>query len=169
MRNFELKARLRSREEAIATSERLAARPQGNIHQIDTYFGVPSGRLKLREAVPGRCELVFYHRADVSGPKGCDYTLEPAQPSIKGILAEALGVIALVDKVRTLYLWENVRIHIDDVVGLGAFLEFEAVLDEEHDDADGARKLEYLIAQFGIAPEEHLAVSYLDLTLAKGA
>lgn len=168
MRNIELKARLRRRDAAIAVSERLGARPQGDIRQLDTYFRVPAGRLKLREAEPGRCELVHYHRADVTGPKGCDYTLETVAPSIKRMLADALGVIAVVDKVRTLYLWENVRIHIDAVSGLGPFIEFEAVLDATHDDADGKMKLNYLIEQFGIDPEDHLAVSYLDLTLEQG-
>ena len=166
MRNIELKARLRDRGAAISTSERLGASPQGDIHQIDTYFNVPSGRLKLREAQPGRCELVFYHRPDVEGPKGCDYTLEPAAPSIKVLLADALGVLAVVDKVRTLYLWKNVRIHIDEVAGLGAFLEFEAVLDAMHDDADGKAKLDFLIREFGIQDADHLSVSYLDLVRA---
>jgi adenylate cyclase class IV len=167
MRNIELKATLPDRAAALRACAALAARPQGDIRQIDTYFHVPSGRLKLREAAPGRCELVYYHRADRPGPKGCDYSLEPVAASIKAILAEALGVLVVVEKVRTLFLWENVRIHIDSVMGLGDFIEFEAVLDADHDDADGVRKLEQLIAAFGIADPDHLSVSYLDLALAK--
>lgn len=163
MRNIELKARLRDRGRALAVCEVLGAAAQGDIHQVDTYFPVPQGRLKLREATPGRTELVHYHRPDVEGPKGCDYTLESVQPSIKALLRDALGLLAIVDKVRTLYLWENVRIHLDHVERLGDFIEFEAVLDDTHDDDDGHVKLQHLIAAFGIRDEDHLAVSYLDL------
>ncbi len=167
MRNIELKARLRNRAAALEACVELGASPQGDIHQVDTYFRVPEGRLKLREADPGRDELVFYRRPDVAGPKGCDYLLEPAKRSIKGFLAEALGVLAVVDKVRTLYLWENVRIHLDCVAGLGDFLEFEAVISGACDDADGRRKLEHLIALFGIAAGDHLERSYLEMTLGQ--
>jgi adenylate cyclase class IV len=165
LRNIELKARLRDRAAALAVCDALQARPQGDIRQIDTYFRVPGGRFKLREAQPGRCELVYYRRADVDGPKGCDYTLEPVQPSIKGMLAGALGVIAVVDKVRTLFLWDNVRIHLDRVQGLGDFIEFEAVLGPEHDDADGQRKLVHLGAAFALEAGDMVACSYLELTL----
>jgi len=163
MRNIELKARLRDRRAALAACEALGARPMGDIHQVDTYFQVRHGRLKLREAMPGHAELVHYHRADTAGPKGCDYTLERVEASIKTTLTAALGVVAVVDKVRTLYLWENVRIHLDAVAGLGDFIEFEAVLDAAHGEEDGFAKLELLIARFGILPEEHLGQSYLEL------
>jgi len=33
-----------------------------------------------------------------------------------------------VSKRREIYLWHNVRIHLDAVTGLGSFVEFEAVL-----------------------------------------
>ena len=59
MRNIELKARLGDRNAAIKACETLGAAHQGDIHQVDTYFRVPEGRLKLREAEPGHCELVF--------------------------------------------------------------------------------------------------------------
>src|SRR5690606_29244467 len=120
------------------------------IHQIDTYFPVPSGRLKLREAEPGVTELVHYHRQDVAGPRGCDYQLELVSPSIKSMLTDALGVLVVVDKVRTLFLWKNVRIHLDTVQDLGTFIEFEAVLDDKCDDADGMEKLKFLIDVFEI-------------------
>jgi adenylate cyclase, class 2 len=165
MRNIELKARLRDRNEALGACKTLNAAYQGDIHQVDTYFHVPQGRLKLREADPGRDELVFYRRPDVAGPKGCDYILEPVNRTIKPFLAEALGVLAVVDKVRTLYLWENVRIHLDDVRNLGAFIEFEAVLSDEYDDQDGCNKLQQLIHQFDLRNEDQMEVSYLDLIM----
>ncbi len=82
------------------------------------------------------------------------------------MLAEALGVLAVVEKVRTLYLWHNVRIHLDRVAGLGEFMEFEAVLSDGHDDADGHRKLAVLQEAFGIQPAGCLKTSYLEMMLA---
>ena len=164
-RNIEMKARLRDRAGALETCVRIGAESHGDIRQIDTYFRVPEGRLKLREADPGRTELVQYHRPDDAGPKGCDYQLSPCEASIKSLLSEALGTHAIVDKVRTLWLWENVRIHLDRVEDLGDFIEFEAVLDEHHDDTDGHKKLDYLIEEFGITDDDHERVSYLELTL----
>lgn len=165
MRNIELKARLRDRAAAIAASEAIGARCHGDIHQVDTYFRVPEGRLKLRAATPGRAELIFYRRPDIAGAKGCDYLLEPIAPTAAGLFGEALGVLATVEKTRTLYLWENVRIHLDRVTGLGDFLEFEAVLAEGEEDASGYAKLEHLGNALGIAREDTLAYSYLEMTL----
>jgi adenylate cyclase class 2 len=166
MRNIELKARLRDRANALSICEAIGATFWNHIHQVDTYFKVPDGRLKLREADPGGCELVYYRRPNIAGPKGCDYTIEPAEPSIKHLLVEALEQLAVVDKIRTLYLWSNVRIHLDLVQGLGDFIEFEAVLDATHNDADGHTKLEMLTIAFGLKPDDHETWSYLDLVLA---
>lgn len=165
MRNIELKAQLPDRSLALEACLKIAAMPRGDIHQVDTYFRVPHGRLKLRVAHPGVTELVYYHRPDVAGAKGCDYRLEPASAGVGDLLGEALGVLATVDKVRTLYLWENVRIHLDEVTDLGAFIEFEAVQERGVDDQTGYDKLAFLIDVFGIEEQDHLQYSYLDMAL----
>lgn len=165
MRNIELKAHLPDRARALEACRRIAAAPQGDIHQIDTYYRVPHGRLKLRVARPGETELVQYHRPDVAGAKGCDYRLETVEAGLGEMLGDALGVLATVEKVRSLYLWENVRIHLDEVAGLGSFIEFEAVQAPGSADEDGYEKLSFLIDVFGIADSEHLKYSYLDMVL----
>lgn len=167
MRNIELKARLADRAKAIDACAGLGAMPQGDLHQIDTYFNVPNGRLKYRAITPGDDYLVAYHRPDIAAAKACDYTICPASEAVRDLLAETLGVVAIVDKVRTLYLWENVRIHLDLVENLGEFIEFEAVLDgERYDDADGHEKLKRLCTAFHIAGADIEARSYIDLILA---
>lgn len=169
MRNIELKSRLRDRARALEICHTLRATPRGDIHQVDTYFVVPEGRLKLREADPGRDELVFYRRPDIAGPKRCDYSLEPVNRSIKAILTEAMGVLAVVDKVRTLFLWKNVRIHLDLVAGLGEFIEFEAVLHDEQPDEEGYAELDYLIETFELRRDDLLPASYLEMALERAA
>lgn len=163
MRNIELKARLRDRDKAVDACRALGAVFQGDIRQRDTYFRVPEGRLKLRESDPGDDYLVFYRRPDVADAKGCDYVIGVVDRNVEPVLRAALGAIAVVDKVRSLYLWENVRIHLDAVSELGAFIEFEAVLGAAYDDADGFAKLARLREAFGIEAQDVLDTSYLEL------
>ena len=48
---------------------------------------------------------------------------------LKELLARILGVHRVVRKTRQILLVDNVRIHLDEVEGLGTFLELEAVFD----------------------------------------
>jgi adenylate cyclase class 2 len=104
------------------------ARFVGEDRQVDTYFHVPNGRLKLRE---GEIEnaLVFYQRPDQAGPKQSDVTISPVtkESDLKSVLAKSLGVMAVVDKRREIYFVENVKVHLDRVERLGDFVEVEAI------------------------------------------
>src|SRR3989344_8530159 len=97
---------------------------KGTDHQIDTYFNVLHGRLKLRE---GKIEnsLIHYDREDKKGPKKAKVTLFEVKPesSIKELLTNALGILTVVDKKREIYFIKNVKFHIDEVDGLGTFVE----------------------------------------------
>lgn len=168
-RNIELKARLRDVAAAHATALRLATAEPFVETQIDTYFAAAHGRLKLREINGSHARLVAYVRPDDREPKASDYRLldvpEPRQ--MKELLAAALGVTVVIRKRRTIYLHHHVRIHLDEVEGLGAFLEFEAVLDADVDDAAGHEQLARLRQEFEIVDDELLARSYSDLQADK--
>ncbi|MBI4558550.1 MAG: class IV adenylate cyclase [Candidatus Hydrogenedentes bacterium] len=165
MRNIELKARLGDREHALKVCATLRAQPQGNIHQIDTYFHVPTGRLKLRENRPGATQLIFYRRPDRTEPKACDYLIEAVAPSMRTLLNEALSVHLVVQKVRALFLWRNVRIHLDQVQGLGDYLEFEGVVSDGTTEKESIENVQYLRRAFGIQDIALIEKSYLDLLL----
>lgn len=168
MRNIELKARISDYDAAEEAARRLAGpAPCARMRQVDTYFHVPEGRLKLRE-IEGdgpRAELIFYRRPDGSGPKRCDYEIAPAaEPArTKSLLAASLGVRTVVDKRRTVYIWRNVRIHLDRVEGLGAFIEFEAVMPEGAPDSEGELLLCRLMGEFSLREEDLVGGSYCDL------
>ena len=153
----------------MAACEGIGAVFQETIRQRDLYFRVPEGRFKLRESDPGEDYLVFYRRPDVAEAKGCDYEIAVVDRSVAPVLRAALGQLAVVEKNRTLYLWQNVRIHLDEVQGLGAFIEFEAVLSDTQDDADGFAKLEFLQERFGLSPDDIEAASYVELVLESGS
>jgi homotetrameric cytidine deaminase len=129
-RNVELKAHdpdpARTLERALAAG----ARDAGLLRQRDTYFAVPHGRLKLREEEPGGATLIAYERPDAATERVSSYRLVPvADPAqLRAALTAANGIDVVVVKRRHLLLWEEtVRIHLDEVRGLGSFLELEAV------------------------------------------
>ena len=139
----------------------------GEDHQIDTYFHVPAGRLKLRE---GNIEnaLIHYEREDFAGAKSSHVLLYQHQPdkTLKEILIKTLGIKAVVDKKRKIYFINNVKFHFDTVAGLGTFVEVEAI------DKDGTIGKEKLKAQcdeyaalLGIADEDLCSVSYSDMII----
>lgn len=167
MRNIELKARLDGLQHAAEVAASLATHALGTQRQVDTYFHVPCGRLKLRQIDGRAAQLVWYQRASEPGAKASDYQLVPiAHPeTLKQALSAALGVRAVVDKRRTIYLYENVRIHLDEVVGLGTFLEFEAVLESVDDEARGYDQIAHLSARFGLSDADRVAASYGELIL----
>lgn len=170
-RNIELKARLRSYVDALEIARRVATSHVGLLVQRDTYFRASHGRLKLRRIMSpagARAELIWYARPDAAGGKASDYLLCPTpEPDLlEAALTAAHGVLVVVEKNRELFLWHNVRIHLDRVANLGDFLEFEAVLGAEADDAQGLKQVEELAEQFGILPEDRIAGSYSDLLAA---
>ena len=164
-RNVELKARYPNLANAEQICHSLGAADQGLLIQRDTYFHVPHGRLKLRVINDTAAELIGYARSDSTETRSSDYRVVPiADPDLlRATLAAACGVKVEVRKRRRLFLWKNVRIHLDSVEGLGSFMEFEAVLSDEHDEPEGHAHLATLIEAFGIKAENRLAVSYEQL------
>ncbi len=134
--------------------------------QIDTYFRVPHGRLKLREGTVEHA-LIHYDRPDTAGPKRSDVTLYPTGPdaaALKAALAAALGVRVVVDKTREIYFVGNVKVHLDRVEGLGAFVEVEAIADDTHrTEAVLRAQCERLLAAFRVRAADLVSVSYSDL------
>lgn len=168
-RNLELKARDHDRQGSLDRCASIGAEDQGMLQQLDTYFAVSAGRLKLREEV-SRAELIFYERADESSERASDYLIAPvAQPQeLKAVLAATLGTRMVVEKARRLFLWRNVRIHLDTVQELGEFIELEA-LGAEADEKASLQKtrIAELREALEIEDADLLAGGYADLLAVK--
>jgi predicted adenylyl cyclase CyaB len=164
-RNLELKARHPNLVAARELVQELGAAPAGVELQTDTYFCVRDGRLKLREIQRQSATLIWYDRADEPAARICRYQLVPIPDPgpLKAALAAALGVRGEVGKRREIFLWHNVRIHLDEVAGLGTFVEFEAVLAPEDDEAAAQDRLSHLRDWLGISPGDVVAQSNADL------
>jgi predicted adenylyl cyclase CyaB len=167
-RNVEIKARLRDRERLRSVARSLAPSPPSVLRQVDTFFPVPSGRLKLRAFEDGSGELIQYDRPDATGPKESRYRIVPVQRAeeLRLALVTALGVSVVVRKTREIFIAGQTRIHVDEVEGLGTFVELEVVLRPEQSVADGERIASDLMKRLGITDGDLEGGAYADLLAA---
>jgi predicted adenylyl cyclase CyaB len=169
-RNVEIKARATDFEGQRLAAERLATAPGETLIQEDTFFNAAHGRLKLRQITGRASELIHYNRSDLSGPKESVYSFyHTDRPDpLNEVLTCALGVRTVVRKKRTVYLIGQTRVHLDQVDGLGEFIELEVVLDPGQDVQSGTAVAEELMLKLGIRKQDLVANAYADLLL-KGA
>jgi predicted adenylyl cyclase CyaB len=127
---------------------------------------VPSGRLKLRETAGFQAELIYYQREEQGETRPSDYQIaHSTEPdAMRALLSAALGVRTVVRKRRTLLLLDVTRIHLDNVEGLGSFLEIEVPVQE--DEAAAQERLEWLLRELGLSWSDCIRASYADLMLA---
>lgn len=165
--NIELKARLSDLVAARHTAARVGAAHHGVLEQTDTYFRVPHGRLKLRQFRSGPAELIYYERRNADAPRPSTYERTPISDpaALCLVLEQALGIVTVVSKRRELWLLDNVRIHLDEVAGLGQFLEFEAIVDARHTAVIGQDQVEKLAGAFALTRTDLVAESYCDMAL----
>jgi adenylate cyclase, class 2 len=143
---------------------------KGTDFQTDTYFNVSNGRLKLRQGTIEN-SLIYYKREDKAGPKLSEVTLfkvKDERELLKKALVLANGIKVEVKKKREIYFIDNVKFHIDEVEGLGSFVEIEAI------DVDGSKGLNFIkqqcdfyVAELQIKEEDLLTESYSDMLMKK--
>jgi homotetrameric cytidine deaminase len=169
--NVELKARDPDPAASEARCRALGASDEGFLTQRDTYFLARRGRLKLRDQGGDGSELIAYGRPDEFDPTESTYVLAPVADiaAMFEALDYALGpAVVVVAKRRHLFLWEGVRIHLDQVEDLGPFIEFEAVLESGAGPeaiAAAHDKVAHLRAELAMADEDLVSVGYADLLM----
>jgi len=167
VKNFEFKARVEETDSYEKKLNPLNPKYKGLDHQIDTYFKVKKGRLKLREGTIENA-LIDYEREDIKGAKRADIILYKHQPdpALKTILTKHLGIKVIVEKERKIYFVGNVKIHFDKVEDLGHFIEVEAI-DRKGDIplSDLKEQCFGFIGIFGIEYDQMVDQSYSDLLL----
>ena len=163
--NIEIKAYARDFAAIRHRAEALSNKPVEIIPQEDIFFNTPQGRLKLRFFSRDKGQLIYYARPDQEGPKRSDYHIYVTSDAenLKRVLELAYGIRGVVRKTRYLYLVGQTRIHLDDVTGLGQFMELEVVLQEKQSDAEGQAIAEALMASLGVEKRDLLEGAYMDL------
>jgi adenylate cyclase class IV len=164
-RNIEIKLRVPSVAEVLPRARALADGEPTLIEQDDTFFAVRHGRLKLRQFGDGSAELIHYWRADSTEARPSDYRRVQVTdaPALREALTRACGSIGRVRKRRWLLLHGATRIHLDQVHGLGDFVELEVVLRDGQSDGAGAAIAEDLVVRLGLAGAQRLGGAYVDL------
>lgn len=170
-RNIEIKARAREYRGQMSVAESLSGGKVQHLFQEDTFFNVPSGRLKLREFGDGTAELIQYERASTVGPAECRYIRQAIDDpaTLKETLTRSLGIRAVVRKKRTVYLVGQTRIHFDEVEDLGRFIELEVVLRQGEDTESGTAIAEDLMKKLEIDKGDLIKQAYVDLLEERGA
>ncbi len=166
-RNIEIKAKVKDVERLRALIEKLPVISRETFFQEDTFFRISTGRLKFRRLGPDRGQLIYYDRADSKGPKISEYSiLETNQPDIVNrSLSKCREILGVVRKKRDVYIVGQTRIHVDEVEGLGKFVEFEFVFEEGQDVQEGKKTIAQLMVILGIEEDSLLGGAYIDLQL----
>ncbi len=163
MHNVEFKVELRDVQLARSIARAHGAAFIDAVEQVDTYYRVPTGRLKKRETTGEPVEFIFYDRDDRSRPKLSHFTIYTEAQATARFGAAPLPVWLTVKKVREIYLLGNIRIHIDTVDRLGTFLEFEALVGTNHPVATCHKAIADLREVFSPVMGEPISCGYSDL------
>ena len=168
-RNVEIKLRAEDLQRLARSLQGIiGARDCGILEQRDIFFHSPCGRLKLRLDATAPAQLIHYERTDAAELRPSDYRIVEVADGerMQAILAAALGTRGEVHKRRHLFLHDNVRIHLDEVDGLGRFVEIEAVVDASHDAAACHLQAQRLLDALGLANAPRESQAYIELLQA---
>lgn len=167
MRNLEIKAEYKNHNQLKKIMKEISARFVQKMHQVDTYFSVSNGRLKLREFDSKKSELIFYQRGEKGAKRWSDYHFIEISDTkeLKNLLNKLFPIKVIVDKQRFLYMYKNARIHIDTVKGLGSFMEIEVLV--KKGDIQAKELMQELLEFLKIPQKSFIKNSYSDL-LIKG-
>jgi predicted adenylyl cyclase CyaB len=170
-RNIEIKVRVPDLQAVRPTAQQLASQSLGADEQVDRYYEVAGAqRVKLRTSRRSAPALIRYARPETANVRASDYDISPVRDGDAGLCVVPKGApIVTVRKRREVFLVDNVRIHLDEVDGLGTFLELEPAVDAEHDEATCRRQIGEITRALGLEPSEFLRASYADLLLEKCA
>lgn len=167
--NIEIKAKTNDPEFIRSYLRNSRAEFKGIDLQTDTYFNVPSGRLKLRE---GNIEnnLIYYERKNTAGAKESSFELVkvPDAKTLKDVLTRSIGVKIVVKKKREIYFIKNVKFHIDEVESLGNFAEIEASdLYADVSKEELQKQCDFYSGELNIKEQDLVSVSYSDMLFAQ--
>jgi len=168
LKNIEIKAKLRDYEKVQSLIEELCPKPVQTEQQEDTFFITSKGRLKIRESNV-KSALIYYDRKDSLKPSQSDIAISFTDnpDTLKSVLSKSIGIRGIVKKNRILYKYGQTRIHLDDVEGLGKFIELEVVLKSDQTSKDGEVIANELIDKFNIHKSDLIDIAYIDLIEGK--
>ncbi|HUK29655.1 MAG TPA: class IV adenylate cyclase [Candidatus Acidoferrum sp.] len=163
--NIEIKARIGNIRRLRAALRAIGAEIIETVKQEDTFFAVPRGRLKMRRNGSDNFELVYYRRPNAPGPSVSNYFRKPIDDAegAKRDLERLFGIRCVVRKNRQVFLSHGARIHLDDVEGLGRYLEVEVPVERKRDLHRAMRVAQDLILQLAVQTPDLVSEAYEEL------
>jgi len=158
--NLELKLKVDSHLKYIYLLKKANAENKGVLKQKDIYYRWKKGLLKLR--IEGdSATLIKYVRAE-KGKRWSNFDLmRLTGENPEKYFDDLLTVEAVVEKKRKLYFWNNTRVHLDEVKGLGKFLELETLFISTR--ADMEKRFTDTIAMLGLDLSKQIRKSYKNI------
>jgi len=174
---YEVELKLRADVAAVRDRLRdLGASREAAVRQADTYYDAPhrdfaatDEAIRVRRIDDGGetvGRLTYKGPLVDAGSKTREEHETAVDPDAAARILEALGFtpVATVEKTRESYVLDGYAVVLDDVDGVGEFVEVErAVPESDVDDArEGARAL---AARLDLDPDDQVRISYLELLL----
>jgi adenylate cyclase, class 2 len=163
MNNLEFKAELRDLPVARSICRSLHAAWIAEVQQVDTYYRVPTGRLKKREQFGEPVEYICYERPNRSSPKISHFDIYTQKQALERFGSAPLPIWTIVRKTREIFILNHTRIHLDRVESLGNFLELESIVSKQHDQSKCALDITNLRKALAPVLGEAIDCSYSDL------
>ena len=163
--NLELKIKIESHQNLRNKLIEIGADNNGVLNQKDVYYTVPEGLLKLR-VENGKESLIFYRRDEKGNNRWSDFdVLKFANGGGEKFLKKIFTIETVVEKRRELFIYENTRIHLDEVKSLGTFVEIETLVLKGKDEAK--MRFENIINLLSLDTSKQIRKSYRDLLLKR--
>jgi len=164
-KNLELKVKVGNFEDILQNVVFLDAKKRDTLYQLDTYFLTGNKRLKMRNA-RDESQLIYYLRSNMEESKLSRYYLfkftNRQAMMVEKILRTFFNVKAVISKKRTLFIYKNTRIHLDEVDNLGNFLELETVFKKNGSQSNFYNEHQLVINALGLHKYKKIKSSYSD-------
>lgn len=165
--NLEIKVPIKNLKKLTKIVENEGGKLIYSSRQIDVYYKVNNGRLKVRNS-SGEKSVIYYERIEDGSERWSNFeVIKVDDPNVWiKFFDKFLQRLVVVDKQRTLYHLLNTRIHFDKVKGLGDFVELETKVTNGKKKA--RQEFSMILDLLDLNPENQILNSYSDLILQKG-
>jgi len=163
--NLELKVKLKSNKEVKNYLKKIKADFVKTLNQKDAYYKTKNGLLKLR-IENGEQSIIKYLRNEKGKDRFSDYeVLHFSSGSSEKFFEDLFEIETVVEKKRNLFMYDNTRVHLDEVKALGTFLELETLVINGR--ADAKKRFKTIVRLLDLGKYDEIRKSYRDLMLEK--
>ena len=162
--NLELKIKVDSHRKFMSILKLIGAENKGILKQKDVYYKVKKGLLKLR--IENKTYSLIMYLRDENGKRWSNYKLmKLVATNPEKYLNEILDVETIVVKERKFWFYNNTRVHLDTVKGLGKYLELETLFTGNKHEA--TKRFNEIVRILELDTRKQIHTSYKNLLMNK--